>query len=428
MSGSDYSDEERLVIDEAVMEKPAAKPKRKRKPVSHVVFTDSEEEEPKPTKRASAGVEGTAPVIPTKKYKLSPKTMLGLSGPEQQWQGAMDAAVTLLTPLKVDIKELTMVPDAGTLECFRKCAQAWLSEQKIVPALTFTTVKTFQTVMARLLFDFCIKESGLQAQDWNPIGLTVWNHGCTDATGLHCLHGLPMLSKEQLIEMDINSENAQRALKENPDKVKIVTNRWKRQVVQMKNEDAACCVHDATVNAGNFSQKSCGQFYSEGPKALQAFKQIMQFQMALYPKMSTSGTHLLMPLTCFCNYSYKCLPLLGRQTCKITPFSLGNLTNLDRSLVEDPKMLASVNNPAVLVFQCCNPVYKARATAAGVNCDFKISAPDVIMAVQLAKRLWQTICKSPPKILIPEFKWLPRYQYQTVMVPVGVDDADETLY
>ena len=360
---------------------------------------------------------------------LSGVTKALMNADEVVWQRAMELAVGICVPLKVDTKMLTLLPDAGTLECFRKAAQAWLSDTKVYLPLTFSTQKTVLTVMGRFILDFVMKASGLATPSWNPTGCVVWRHMCTDAQpALHCLHGLPMLNKDQVIEMDVNSENGQKALKETPQKAKLTVNRWNRNVVQLKNEDAACCPHDATTPAGSFSGKSCGMFFSEGPKALQAFQQIMAFQSACYPRMQTASTHLLMPIKCDCNWGNQHLPLLGRQVCKVTPFSINAGMAMDKNLVEDPKLMASIRYPSVLVFQCCNPVYRNSKANAQRNCDFKISAPDMICALQLAKQMWSAIVKTPAPLTVPEFKWDPQYQHQNVILPVDQHDPDESLF
>ncbi|ADD17113.1 single stranded DNA-binding protein [bat adenovirus 3] len=343
---------------------------------------------------------------------------------EHQWQLGMEMALKILTAYQVDHKELTLLPDSGTLECFKKAAQAYLVNTKTVVTYNFTTQKSFQHMVGRILLDFVIKAAGV-APGLNPSGCVVWQHGCQRQ--LHCLHGSPMIQKEQLIEMDVNSENAQRVLKENPEKTKIVTNRWGRNVVQMKNEDAYCCFMDVNISGGNFSSSSCGMSYTDGPKALMAFQQIMAFQRACYPQMSTAESHLLMPLKCECNWNNS-LPMLGRQTCKMTPYALSSTADIDRSLVQDAKMLATLDHPAMLVFQCCNPVYRNSKAAPQKNCDFKISTVDMVACVQIAKKIWSTCIGTPPPLKFPEFKWSQEYKYQTTILPQGQEDNDVSLF
>lgn len=447
-SNESSGDEGRLVIDNKKL------PSRKRISGSlsaTVVASDSDEDIQPPPKKAryskiqpaklkmndheAVDISADSVKVNCKKTHQKPKigfsniTRAMLNADEVTWQKAMDLAVSICTPLKVDVKELTMLPDIGTLECFKKAAQAWLNERKMYVPLTFSTQKTMQTIMGRFLLDFVIKSVGLDTVGWNPSGCVIWQHKCGNKhLGLHCLHGLPMLNKEQVIEMDVNSENGQRALKDNPQKTKITTNRWNRNVVQIKNEDAACCPNDASTPAGSFSGKSCAMFFSDAPKAMQAFQQIIAFQSACYPKMSTSSTHILMPVKCDCNWGWPHFPLLGRQVCKITPYSIETNVNVENSNVDDPKLMASVNNPAVLVFQCCNPVYRNTRANAQKNCDFKISAPDLISALQLSKQMWLSIANVPAPIRVPEFKWDTQYQHQTVILPVDQHDDDDCLF
>ncbi|AEM06277.1 DBP [Bat adenovirus 2] len=343
---------------------------------------------------------------------------------DYKWQQGMELALKILLAYQVDHKDLTLLPDSGTLECFKKAVQGYLTSTKTVITYNFTNQKTFQHVTGRLLLDFVLKAAGVNT-GINPSGCVVWAHGCQKQ--LMCLHGSPMLQKEQLVEMDVNSENAQRVLKENPEKTKIVSNRWGRNVVQMRNEDAYCCAMDANMTGGNFSGNSCGMSYTDGPKALVAFQQIMAFQQACYPKMTTAGSHMLIPIKCECNWNNQ-LPLLGRQTCKITPFALPSTEHIDRSLVDDSKMLATLDHPAMLVFQCCNPVYRNSKASPQKNCDFKISAVDMVACVQIAKQIWNACIGTPPPLKFPEFKWSNEYKYQSTILPQAQHDDDASLF
>ncbi|AMB43126.1 DBP [Bat mastadenovirus WIV11] len=384
---------------------------------------------PLPPRTPSPGRSGEPKAKRINMEAAVPPPPQALDAQEQMWQQAMDLAVNLCVPLKVDVKELTLLPDAGTLECLRKAAHAWIQEKKICTNLTFSTQKSLQTLMARFLLDFIMRSSGLTS-NVNITGCAIWEHGCTDGQGLRCLHGVGMLNKDHVIEMDVNSENGQRALKEQPTKTKITTNRWGRNVVQLKNEEARCCLQDASAASGLFTSQSCGMFYSEGPKAEDAFKQIMALQQACYPKMPGAGRKLLMPIKCDCNWGQAVMPLLGRQVCKLTPFALSSAANVDRTLVQDPKLLATLEHPNILVFQCCNPVYRNSKASAQKNCDFKLSAPDVMTALQLAKQMWQSCMEKQAPVCIPEFRWSPEYQYQNTLLPMthASDDADECLF
>ncbi|AMB43033.1 DBP [Bat mastadenovirus WIV13] len=345
---------------------------------------------------------------------------------EMMWQHAMDRAVEFLVPFKVDIRNLTLLADAGTLECFRKGVQAYLNEKKQHLQLSYTTQKTMLTMIGRFLFKFILSSCDLDGPGWDPTGCVIWEHGCDDSD-LKCLHGLSMITKEQIVQLDISSENAQKALKENQANAKVTTSKWGRNVVEIKNEDAACCANDINVPAGNHCSKSCGMFFTEGKKAREGFKQIMAFQQAAYPKMKDANKKMLMPIKCDCNWATN-LPLLGRQTCKITPFTVSAVATMDKSLIDDPKLMATVDHPVLLVFQCCNPVFKSTRANPQKNCDFKISAPDVVTALQIAKQIWINVYKRHAPIRIQNFKWLPQYQYQTTILPMGEEDEDESLF
>lgn len=422
------SGEDELVIDESksTTEVPP-KPKRLTKRKKAVVLSEEEDEGkplPLPPKKKSY----TKTASPVSKAVTTPSSST-LPSESQKWQEAMECAKTFLVPLKVDLKNFTMLFDANTFECFKKACQAWLNEKGIVPTLTFSTHKSFVTLMARFVFDFTLKYCHLEGKgNVNVCGSAIWEHRCLGEGSLKCLHGSAMIQKEQVIEMDVTSENGQRALKEQPQKAKVVKNKWGRNVVQLKNSEALACVFDANTNSGSFSSKSCGLFYSEGSKAVTAFEQIMAYQKACYPKMPQAGSRLLMVLKCDCNYLQVGTPILGRQLCKMTPFILNAPTGIDEECVSDPAVLASIRYPAILVFQCCNPVYRASKTSNQKNCDFKISAPDVVGALQLAKQFWNSYFDTPPILTVPEFKWKEQYQYQSSILPSPYEDQDESLF
>lgn len=443
-------DEEKLVIDE----KPQ-KGKRPAKIKRHVpVQPISEDEDDYPVASTSSAVSIKRPRNENvedqfSKIKKKPTTQttpitkppsmykpIMLDKNEQKWQQAMDITVAMLSPLKVDTKDITLLPDSNTLDYFKKAAQAYINEKKLSIVPTFSSHKSIQTVIARFLFEFVLRTVGIitnygftmgdSSFNWSPSGCAAWNHHCDES--LFCLHGLQMINKEQIFEMDISSENAQKALKENPDRAKITSNRFGRNIVQLKNEDAVCCIHDANSAPNTFSLKSCGMFYSESKKALQAFRQIMAFQKACYPKMPNADSLLLMPIKCECNWPLNPVPILGRQICKITPFNVNSTAGIERAALDDPRLRATVDHPSILVFQCCNPVYRNTRANPQKNCDFKISATDMISALQIAKKIWVHYNSTPPPIMIPEFKWGPQFQVQNTILPTSHDDDDECLF
>lgn len=406
---------------------PKKNPRRKRRLIS----SDDEESRSASPELPSVIRAGPAQTTTSKKQYTPLKTAARAKAPtvgvdETSWQKAMDIAVQICTPLKVDIKDLTLLPDAGTLICFRKAAQSWMSENKIYAPLTYSTQNSLVTMIGRFIFGFVIKTANLSCE-WNPSGCAIWNHKSTQGQSLKCLHGTAMITREHVVEMDISSENAQKALKETPDKAKVTTNKWNRSIVQLKSSDAKACANDSMVPSGTFSSKSCGMFFTDGNKVVHGLEQIMALQAACYPKMNNASTHLLMPVTCDCNWGDS-LMLLGRQVCKMTPFALNAVSNMDVSRINDPKLLATINHPVVLVFQCCNPVWRASRTNPQKNCDFKISAPDVMAALQLAKQMWMSIMKSQAPVTIPEFKWSQKLQYQSTLLPTPQSDNDDALF
>ncbi|AXE75635.1 DBP [Egyptian fruit bat adenovirus] len=345
---------------------------------------------------------------------------------EVLWQAAMEKAVEFLHPLKVDLKPLTLLPDFGTLECFKKGVQQFLNEKKQHLQLSYTTQKTMLSMIARFFFSFIIKSCDLLTPGWDPTGCVIWEHGCSE-NELKCLHGLTMQTKEQVIQLDISTESAQKALKENQANAKLSTNRWGRECVEITNDDAACCPHDVNCPSGSHTSKSCGFFYTEAKKAKQGFAQIMAFQKAVYPNMNKVTKVLLMPIRCDCNWGSN-LPLLGRQTCKVTPFAVNAVSTMDKSQIDDEKLLATIRYPVLLVFQCCNPVYRNTKANPQKNCDFKISSVDVVGALQVAKQIWKETFKTQPPITIQNFKWMPQYQYTSTILPMGEEDTDESLF
>lgn len=343
------------------------------------------------------------------------------------WEKGMELMNVLMEKYHVENDEKTafkFLPEQNAV--YRKICQTWLNEERRGLSLTFTTQKTFTELMGRFLAAYVETYAGVKHHNWNTTGCAVWAHGCTREEGvLRCFHGQEMIQKEQVVEVDVGSENGQRALKEQPSKTKVVQNRWGRSVVQIKNDDARCCAEDVSCGNNMFSSKSCGLFFSEGLKAQIAFKQMQAFLQAEYPQMQRGQQRILIPLRCECLNKKDLVPQLGRQMCKVTPFALSGAEDLKTNEVTDKSALASILHPCVLVFQCANPVYRNSRGSAGPNCDFKISAPDVISALQLVRQFWKENVEDPlPKLIIPEFKWSTRLQYRNVALPTGHGDAE----
>lgn len=345
---------------------------------------------------------------------------------EQRWQRGIELAMSIFLPLKVDAPDFTLLPTLASVEYFRKAVVAFMKQESKIMSYTFTNPKTFQSMVGRLLLHCVIKKSEIGSEEINPSALVLWDHKSATERPT-CFHGKAMLIKEQVIEMDLNSERGQQAIKEQAEKAKIVANKWGRQVVQLKNSDAVCCVEDAKMTGNNFSGSSCGLSYTEGQKAVVAFRQAGAFQAAYFPSMEDRAKRFIpIPIKCDCNYDSSA-PMLGRQLPKITPFQLNISTSLADTVV-DPKLVASINNPAVLVFQCCNPVYSKSKPNASKNCDFKISSVDLVAAIQLAKIMWQKLFQETPKIMFPEFVWEAKYQYQTSILPQLQEFTNDPLF
>ncbi|AIY35102.1 E2A [simian adenovirus 53] len=342
------------------------------------------------------------------------------------WEKGMEVMLMLMEKFHVDNESkgaFKFLPDQGAT--YRKICQTWLNEEHRGLPLTFTSQKTFTEMMGRFLMAYMENYAGVKHKSWEATGCAVWEHRNTQQEGvLFCFHGVEMVCKEHVLEMDVTSENGQRALKEQPTRAKVVQNRWGRNVVQLKNEDARCCAEDVTCGNNVFSSKSCGLFYTEGMKAQTAFRQMEAFLRANYPQMQRGQHRILIPLRCDCLNKHDGVPHIGRQMCKLTPFALTNAEDLDVTAVTDATALASINYPSVLVFQCANPVFRNSRGSSGPNCDFKISAPDVMGALQLVRQFWkQNLEEVPlPRLAIPEFRWSPRFQYRNVSLPSGHDD------
>lgn len=383
-------------------------------------------------KRASLDLERAASsdASPVLKRKKRPGRLdlsrVSAQPSEIQWQKAMENAVTLFAGLDVDNTHLTMLPDEGTLECFARAAQLWVGEQKVPINFTYTAKASYFQTMGKILFAATLKRAGIDPNGWNPSSVSIWRHQSEDI--IHCLHGVPMLNKEQIIEMDINSEAGQKALKEQASKTKIANNRWGKKVVQLRNEDALVCVEDAMASGSTCTAKSCGMSFTDGKKARAAFQQMSAFLNACYSNMTHARTHMMIMSHCNCNYGAVTVPLLGRQVPRMSVFSITNTDSIMREKVTDPKMLATLNNPAVFVFQCCNPVFRGAKTSLQKNCDLKVSSVDLVNAVQLVKQFWRKVFQEPLPPVFPEFKWNRTLQYQTALLPQSFDDPDDSLF
>ncbi|AEK98457.1 DBP [Titi monkey adenovirus ECC-2011] len=358
---------------------------------------------------------------------------VGRAVPFEAYTTAQNMLVTLTNKFKVQLPPEGLNMSPVDSEMMSKVCQSWLNQSHNTPQLTFTSYKSFVHIMGRMLWQLVANfaELRVEPEGWNPTGCVMWDHQSAVKEGeVKCLHGMMMIRKEQTVEMDVNSENAQRALKEQPQKARIAQNRWGRNVVQLRNEEAVVCLHDASNPNGVFSNLSCGMSYSDVTKAQVGFQQAAAFMRACYPQAKKGRDCLLLCMTCFCNHHPRSGPLSGRQVCKLTPFNIPNSEGIDPEEIRDPVMRASAKYPVVLVSQCCNPVYRNTKANPQRNCDFKISAPDLITSVQLARNMFLEVFEGErlPPLKFPEHKWSPRLQYRNVAFPAAVDDGCQDLF
>lgn len=422
---------------------PAPIGKRRRRVMR--VIEESEEEEDDPREGASSGssldaaaaaAEAGAPPVPPKKRRMA-DTMPSVT-PEQRWQRAKDLLQALLDPLHIKSSDVTLLPDQKTLSVLRNACQTWLNENRRNPQLNYTNKNSFATQMARFLLQTLL--SAVDGLSPDVTGCAVWVQQEDHAKALQerrvsvvrCYHNEPMATREHVVELDVNSEAGQRALKEQNGK--ITENRWHRPVVRLSQPDALCCIYDAAVTSGQHAANSCGQFFTDGNKTRTALAQMGSYMRACYPTMAEAAMSIPVVLRCDCNWACGTgdhrtdVVQIGRQTCKVTPYSL-NVTSELKDSVTDVRLLASVLHPALLVFQCCNPSYRRRAPAAGAaearSCDWKLSAPDLMNAMQLAKAMWRDLMPNTPSPLLrlPELKWHASLGYQNAVLPQEVGDV-----
>ena len=398
----------------------------------------------------------TTPAVPPREEapaaESSPSPPLGPNEEvERRWQLGRDIVEALLSPLKVDCSAVTLLPDKATLEAFRAGAQAWLNQNGCNPQLNYSNKESFAEQMARFLFQLtlsCIGGEGAASAGGatNVTGCAVWvqaeSHVSAQEAGtssvIRCYHNEPMVARDHTVEMDVTSEAGKRALEEQPDRARVTQNRWGRNVVRLTNPDALCCKSDVALAGGAHSAESCGMFFTDGPKLRLALAQSGAYQAACYPSMREAHTRLLAVLRCRCNWhscaSRRPVVQLGRQVCRVSPFQLSAAAQLNPDSFEDPRYQASIRYPALLVFQCCNPVFRRGGASGGgrgaeaPTCDWKLSAPDLLNAVQLAKRMWSSVIgdRYPlPTLRIPELRWHDSLRYQTALLPQPAGDVEE---
>lgn len=395
---------------------------------------------PVPPKKSRRGTAGAAAATAS---AATSGRAAALPSVENRWQRGRDLVEKLFQPLKCDPTKVTLLPDAETMSALRGACQAWMNTRRQNPQLNFSTRLSFAEQMARFLLQMILQATDELGRD--VTGCAVWKQpvdysaddNVSKPTPVRCYHGEMLIPREHTIEMSVNSEAGKRALSEQPQLAKVVQNEYGRSVVRICHDDALMCMKDAQMPSGQHSQESCGLFFSDAVKLRNSLAQYAAFQKACFPGMPEAGRHLAVVLRCRCNWSASCAPKpvmqLGRQTCRLIPHQLSSAGQLDAESLEDERLKASVYFPCLLVFQCCNPVFRgSRSSGAGQcetqSCDWKLSAPDLLNAVQMAKNMWRDLLSDEPlpPLRIPEMRWHNSLRFQPALLPQQVvgNDAD----
>lgn len=384
------------------------------------------------------------PLPPKKPRRVGGASAATTSAPtvEQRWQRGRDLIEKIFQPLKCDPSRVTLLPDAETLAALRGACQAWMNTRRQNPQLNFSSRTSFAEQMARFLLQLVLQATDELGRD--VTGCAVWRQPVdfsaddqvNGPVGLRCYHGDSMVAREHIVEMSVTSEAGKRALSEQAEQAKVVQNEFGRSVVRLVYDDALICAKDARMPSGQHSSESCGLFFSDSVKMRTALAQYAAFQKACFPQMGEeAGRHLAVVLRCRCNWSAASSPKptvqLGRQTCRPTPFQLTSASQLDAESLDDDRLRASVHFPCLLVFQCCNPSFRGGARSGGAgqcetpSCDWKLSAPDLLNAAQLAKNLWRDLLTEEPlpPLRLPELRWHQSLRYQPALLPQQVSDS-----
>lgn len=333
---------------------------------------------------------------------------------ELDMQKAMELCRKLGEFTKVDTNEFDMTPFDQTLwrifGAFNKRSRG---------SQLYSSARTINQVGARLLYAAICNKLNLKPS-FNPTGCVLWEHqwGSGSEGKVRCLHGDVMPRKENAVELAPSSEMGISAIREG--KGILTTNRWGRQSVRVMHDSAAVCVEDVGVKFGIFSKTSCGMIFSDSNKARTAMRNAIATTQVVFPGAKTE--HLLfMPICCECNYAGK--SCLGRQMCKMTPFSMPGLENIQASDV-DVTRAPFVRDPAVFVFQCCN--FSGSKRSSIKSCDFKISYCDLLSCLSTSRKLWNEVFGEPMPIQFPMLKWGPELQVKNANIPeVGIcNDLD----
>ncbi|UJZ92514.1 DNA-binding protein [Barthadenovirus sternae] len=330
---------------------------------------------------------------------------------DAKFQAAVDIIMKIGDFVKVDVTGCTFHPNENVLE---KIFSQVLKKSKHVPL--YSNNKTMAIVGGRFLYAAISHEVEL-APNFNMSGCALWVHDWDDTP--RCYHGTKMLMRDNVLEMPPTSEAGMSALKDG--RGILCANKWGKQVVKIVQENSMICPEDNMQQRfGQNSNNSCGMSFSDGKKAQIALRNSIEFTSAIFPK--TDMKHcLLIVENCECNYANRAI--LGRQIAKMIPFAL---TGVDNVSVEDldPVKSVAVHYPAVFVYQCCN--FSGGKRGGNVkSCEFKISFPDVIQAMILARNLWYDVFKKQMPISFPHFKWDPAKQVKNAVLPSAEVCMDE---
>lgn len=262
-----------------------------------------------------------------------------------------------------------------------------------------------------------INESDGKHSSHNITGCALWDHQWSGGKP-RCLHGDVMCRKENVVDLAPTSEGGMTALRDG--KGVLSSNKWGRQMVRITQENAVVCSEDAPQGKyGTFSNSSCGMLFSDSAKAVSAMLNAQEVILAMFPQAKASGV-IIIPIACECNYGGK--QTLGRQVCKMTPFGIPGLENMDYRETE-PSRVPFVKHPNVFVFQCCNFAGARRGSAK--SCDFKISLPDLVSALAAARALWREVMGSSMPLHIPLFRWTSDMQVRNTSIPEIITCNDD---
>lgn len=263
-----------------------------------------------------------------------------------------------------------------------------------------------------------INESIGKHSTHNMTGCVLWDHQWSGGKA-RCLHGDVMPRKENVVDLAPTSEGGMTALRDG--KGVLNSNKWGRQMVRIIQENAVVCSEDAAQGKyGTFGNSSCGMLFSDSAKAISAMHNAQEVISAMFPQAKASDI-IIIPVACECNYGGK--QTLGRQLCKMTPFGIPGLENMDYRETE-PSRAPFVKHPNVFVFQCCN--YAGARRGSAKSCDFKISLPDLVYALASARTIWRDVMGNSMPLRIPLFRWTPDMQVRNTSIPeiIRCDDDD----